>query len=128
MANIFERATRKKLRFVTVQGSLSTEQMWDLTLEQLNTVAVSLNKKIKESGEESFISSEVKVDADLQLSFDIVKHIIDIKLKEAETARNRREKRAKRDQLLALIADKQAQELQEKSVEDLMAELEALDD
>lgn len=128
MKNIFERATRKKLRFETAQGHLSTEQLWDLTLEQLNTVAVALNKKIKESGEESFISSDTKVDADLQLSFDIVKYIIDIKLKEAEIARNRREKKEKRDTLLTLIANKEAQALQEKSIDELMAELNALDE
>ena len=128
MANIFERATRQKLRINCIQGTLNVSQLWDLDLGPLNTIAVSLSKEVKATSEESFISEAATSNPTLNLRFDIVKHIITVKLAEAKTARTRSDKKAKRDQLLRLIADKQNDELANKSIEELTKELDAVED
>ncbi len=123
---MFEKATRKKLRFATPSGTLSVEDLWDLPLTQLDKVAVSLNKQIKEAGEESFISQK-KVPANVQLSFDIVKHVIAVKMKEADDKKVAAERKAKRDRLLEIIEKKQSEAELGKSVEELRKELAELE-
>lgn len=128
MNNLFEQASRRKLRFETNIGSLSTEQLWELNLSQLDEVAISLNKKVKASGEESFIKSETKVPKELQLRFDVVKHIIDVKLEEAEKAVKAAERKAKREKLLNALANKQDEKISKMSIAALEKELDALEE
>lgn len=121
---LFAIATSKKIRFVTVKGSLATEDLWSLTLEQLNTIAIGLNKELKET-EVSFISS-TKTNDLLKLKFDVVKFIIDVKLAEKEEKKDKAEKAAKKQQLLELINNKENETLQSLSIDELRKQLEQL--
>lgn len=125
---MFEKASRMKLRYQTNRGVISVEDLWDLSLESLDAIAISLNKKLKESQTESFIKTKTEDTTELELKFNIVKHIIDVKLSEAEARKNAAEKRAKKQKLMDLIAKKQDAELEGKSVDELMKELTALED
>lgn len=125
---MFEKASRMKLRYQTNRGVISVEDLWDLSLESLDAIAISLNKKLKESQTESFIKTKTKDTTELELKFNIVKHIIDVKLSEAEARKSAAEKRAKKQKLMDLIAKKQDAELEGKSVDELMKELAALED
>ena len=85
----FERATRLKLRFQTNAGLLAVEDIWDLPLTSqrgasLDELAKGLRRKLKETEEESFVVKTNAVNNELQLAFDIVNHVIDIKLAEKE--------------------------------------------
>lgn len=120
--NIFEKATRIRLRFETSRGTLNTEDLWKLILTELDKLAIALNKQLKEASEESFIKTKTNNTVLLELRFDIVKHIIDTLL-----AENEEKKKAKRDQLLDLIAKKENQELEGKSLEELKSELSKLE-
>ena len=86
------------------------------------------SKQLKESSEESFIKAKSKDNKLLELRFDIVKHIIETLLSEDEEKKKAADKRAKREQLLELIAKKKNQELEGKSLEELEAELTKLED
>lgn len=44
---MFEKASRIKLRYSTNRGVLSVEDLWDLSLEQLDPIAINLNKSLK---------------------------------------------------------------------------------
>jgi hypothetical protein len=61
--NIFEYATRNRLRFASVRGELTVEQLWnDVPLRSrddfnLNVVAKSANKALKDISEESFVET-----------------------------------------------------------------------
>ena len=59
MSDLFERATRQKLRFETTSGNISVEDVWSLPLSSgklnLNDLAKALNKEIKTFDEEDFI-------------------------------------------------------------------------
>ena len=56
---ICEYATRKKLRF-SYKGSISTEDLWDLSLEELDRIFKGLNAKVKQSQEESLLEKKEK--------------------------------------------------------------------
>lgn len=121
-----EKASRMKLRFNTQRGVLSVEDLWDLPLIQLDNIAIALNKKLQESKTESFIKTRTKDTTELELKFNIAKHIIDVKLQEQEDRLLESEKKAKRQKILDLMAKKQDAELEGKSLEELAKELEAL--
>lgn len=126
--NNFEKATRLRLRFETSRGNLNVEDLWRLPLAELDKLAIALNKQLKESSEESFIKAKSKDNKLLELRFDIVKHIIETLLSEDEEKKKAADKRAKREQLLELIAKKKNQELEGKSLEELETELTKLED
>lgn len=129
--NIFEYASRNKVRFTTSKGVITTEDLWDLSLESLNSIAKSLNKKIKEmNDEEDFInkSSKSKEDTVTQVAFEIVKHIINVKLKEREDRLAKKEKAEKRERLRKALEEAEDNDLKSKSVDELRKMLDKLDD
>lgn len=130
---LFERAARLKLRFITPQGNLSAEDLWDIplttnrtNLANLNDIAKGVSRELKAQGEEEFVNPVSKVDEELQLKLDIVKHVIQVRQAENEAARALSERREKKARLLELIAKKQDQQLEGQSLEELQAMAEAL--
>lgn len=121
--NIFEQASREKLRFGVRQGQVATEDLWDLSLPALDTLAKTLNKEVKDSSETSFIKKKSTADATAQLKFDVVFSVITTKLAEAEAAATAADKKARKAKLLELIDSKENEALGGKSIEDLKKEL-----
>lgn len=127
MAN-FEQAARKKFRFDSSKGQLSVEQLWDLPLTgngvNLDDIARGLFRQIKEAaGEISFVKPAAANDTSLQAKFDIVKHIIDVKMAERDVAEKAAATRAKNQKIMALIDQKQDEKLSSASIEELRAML-----
>lgn len=121
---MFEKATRQKIRFDTPRGQITTEDLWDLPLSSINGVnldkiAVGISKQLKEETTESFVVESKKSNDLLQLKFDVVKHVITVKLAERETAKAKADATAKKDRILEIIARKQDQALEGQSLEDL---------
>ena len=107
----FEKASRLKLRFSTNKGELSVEDLWDLSLESLDTIAKAVNKKLKDESEESFIGKKSSNNAVLELKMDILKEVIEVKLKEKEAKASRVIKSAKLAQLKELANNKANEQL-----------------
>ncbi len=129
----FEKAARLKLRFGSVQGNLSAEDLWDLPLTStranranLNDIAKEVSRELKAQGEEDFVNPVSNVDETLQLKLEIIKHVIHARQAENEAARMLSERREKKERLLELIARKQDQQLEGKPLEELQAMVEAL--
>lgn len=127
---MFEKASRYKLRFHTTRGRISVEDLWDLPLlggsDCLDEIAKGLRLKVKDSAEESFVVKSDKKDDVLQLKFEIVKHIIEVRLKEAEAAANAKVLREKKQQIMSIIADKESEALRGKDVDELKKLLESM--
>lgn len=127
---MFEKATRKKLRFETPVGHLSVEDLWDLPLQgrgaNLDDVAKGLYRKLKDYDETSFVTKSKAKDDTLQMKFDIVKHVIDIKLGEAEAADLARVNKEKKQKILSIIASKQDEKLASSSIDELQKLAESL--
>jgi len=81
--NIFEYATRNKVRF-SFRGLISVEDLWDLSLTNLDSIYKELNKQSKQSEEESLLNIKTQEDELLNVQIDIVKHIVSVKLAEKE--------------------------------------------
>lgn len=119
----YKEASIQKLRFPTGKGSNTVEDLHDLTLAQLDATAKIVNKVLKTSGEESFINEVSKESATARLALDIIKDVIADKKAEQANARNRVANKAKKEQLLALKAERQSASLKSLSDEDLDAQL-----
>lgn len=125
--NIFEAATRNKFRF-PFRGIVSVEDLWDLTPENLDIVFKNLNTQKSKAGEESLLANRAGTDEELLMKIDIVKHIVAVKLNEAEVRNKAAEKRAKKQMIMSIINEKQNDALHNMSVDELTAMLSDLDD
>jgi hypothetical protein len=124
----FEKATRQRLRFRTVKGNLTTEDLWDLTIEDLDLLAVDLDDKAKSSATRSFVKAPTAANAENQLKFDVVKHILDVKLAEKEKAQKAKEKRLEGERLKEQLAKIQDKKLEGLTEEEITAKLLALEE
>jgi hypothetical protein len=115
---MFEEASRRKLRFESPFGRLSVEDIWDLPLDTLDSIAVGLYQKTQNENI-SFVKPEQKTDVDLQLRFDIVRRIIEVKLQERTEAEEKILAAQKKQRLLAILARKEDAELESSSTEEL---------
>lgn len=125
--NIFEIATRNKFRF-PFKGSVSVEDLWDLSPENLDTVFKTLNSQRKKANEESLLAVTSGEDAENDMMIDIVKHIVAVKLAERYEKDKAREKKEERQKIMSILDAKQNEALQNKSVEELQAMLASLDE
>lgn len=129
----FEKAVRQKLRFPSIRGLLTTEDLWDLPLTSkngldLNSVAQAVNAEVKASGEESFVGEPTPASTVAVLKLDIVKAVIAVKIAERDAEVTRKQKREKRDRLLELLANKEDAALAELTPDQIREQLAALDD
>ena len=120
---MFEKALKQKLRFDTSKGSISTEDLWDLSLSSLNEIAKDVNKKIKASEEESFIDTKTTTSTKDQLKLEVLKFVIADKIATRDAAKARADKQAQVAKIKSLIANKADEQLANASLEELSAML-----
>lgn len=125
---LFEQASRMKLRISTPAGNLSVEDIWELPLTSrtnklnLDDIARSLHQELKIQDEVSFVTEKASPKQSLlQLQFDIVKHVIDVKLAERNAAVNATKEKEKKDKILKIISEKEEDNLKNLSVDELKA-------
>lgn len=131
---MFEQATRLKLRLNSSRGLLSVEDLWDLPLTStkgqpnLDDIARELHRELRAQAETvSFVTPpETTVAQTVQLGFDVVKHIIDIRVAERDAKAQETKRREAKQKILEVIARKQDESLGTKSIEELKAMAEAL--
>lgn len=124
---IFEYATRNKVRF-PFKGMISVEDLWDLSLTNLDSIYKTLNKQVKQSEEESLLSTKASVDTELEVQITIVKHIVSVKLAEKEASERASAKREQKQKIMSIIATKENEALQNSSIDDLKKMLDELGD
>ncbi len=132
-AELFERAARAKIRYATAKGTLSVEDLYDLPLTSergvsLDGLARGLHLSLRNTADVSFVTpSTASKDTELlQLLFDVVKHVIEVRLAEREAEKVRRDNREKKDRLLAVLEHKETEELSAKSADEIRQMIEAL--
>ena len=123
--NIFERASRLGLTHQH-KGMLNTDDLWNLSLISLDTLAKNYHAQIKQQEEVSFISETKNTDTIAQLSLDIVKHIIDSKLSDKKASASEAAKQVERTKLLSALESKENDARSNMSKEELLVALDAL--
>lgn len=131
---IFEYATRNKLRFASVKGELTVEQLWDVPLRgsndfNLNSIAKAASKALKEISEENFVeTSKTAEHTRREMALEAVKYVIDTKLAEEKAAAARAERKQEKEKLLKILAEKQDGKLSELSERELQKRIAALEE
>ena len=121
----FEIATREKYRF-PFRGVISVEDLWDLGVNDLNTVFQALRRGKKAAEEESLLDDapRTKDEEALDNKIDIVKYIAAVKKDEARARREAAAKHARNEKIKEIIARKQDESLANLPVEELQKLLE----
>jgi hypothetical protein len=123
MDNKFERASRLKLRFISsIKGKVNTEDLWNMELEELDSMAIALDDQIN-TKQKSFLKVKSKEDEELNLKLDILKYVMETRMAEEENRRTLQAQKEKNSIILQLIAKKEGQDLEGKSIDELKAML-----
>lgn len=127
---MYKIASRKKLRIQTNRGMLSVEQLWDLSKEDIGELAKSIRKRINDQkgvtgdSELDFLKPAAQTEETIdELTFRILKDIYQTKQAEEDKAHRRATARENNRKILELIAKKQDEALEGKTIEELEAML-----
>jgi hypothetical protein len=124
---MFDLASRLKLRFTFTKDLLTTEDLWDLSLEQLNLIAKDLNKQVNSSKEEDFLKEKSDVDKVLKLKFDIVIHILRTKQNEKNENEIKLLRKSEKEKLLNILDRKRELSLETLSEDEIKKKIKELE-
>lgn len=130
--NLFEIAARKKYRFPSVKGTVTVEQLFDMTLTAANgfcldQVAKDINASLKSVSEESFVAvTSNPLKGVLEDQLEIVKHVIAVKQAENAARVDAANRAEQREKLRQILRDKQDKSLEDLSEDELNKRLDAL--
>ena len=124
--NMFEVANSKKFRF-NFKGLISTEDLFDLSVKDLDSIFKTLNSQLKQTREESLLEVKSTEDQILDMKINIVKHIFNLKQEEEAKRIKAKENKEKKQKLMEILANKEDQDLLNKSKEDIQKMLDELE-
>lgn len=118
MDTIFEQAVRKKLRF-SYKGEVSVEDLFDIPLTDLDDLFRSLNSELRDQKSESLLDTQSHTVTELELKINLIKHVVNVRLTEQAVQKEFFAKKARKEKILDIIAEKQDEDLKGKSIEEL---------
>ena len=116
---MFENALKNGFRYPSNKGLITTEDLFCLSLNDLNEIAKKINKLIKDSEEESFIPGPNFNNNNDSKRLDIVKHIINVKINEQNAKMTEKLNAEKRQRIMEVIKKKDEESLENMSKEEL---------
>lgn len=122
---MFIKASREKMRF-PYKGLVTVEDLWDLPVTELDKIYKSLNTKAKQVQEESLLEVKTSKDEELTAQIEIIKYIVSVKLEEKKAAEMAKERKEQKQKIMSILASKQDEALQGKSIEELEKMLDEL--
>lgn len=125
--NLFEMATRSKLRFPSTKGELSVEDLWDLSDKDLDVVYKNLKDQEVKSSEESMLD-DANVDPKLTAAIGIVKYIFTTKRNERLAEKERINKKLTQRKYIDALSKKQDEAIEKMSEAELRAMIDSLED
>lgn len=118
MSNMFERATREKTRF-NFRGSITVEDLWDLTLVDLDTIYGKLETELENLPKKSLLSGNSTQREDIEFKQSIIKYIVETKQKEVDEATLAKANATKKEMILNILAKKKNESYENMSIEEL---------
>lgn len=114
-----------KERFNTSKGPLTLEQLGDLSIEELDKLAVALDSEYEQSPTKSFIKSPGRKNARIKEKLDAVLAIMNRKIEVKERADKKRANKEARDRIMAEL-DRRNNDVESKSTAALKKDLDKL--
>ena len=120
---MYKQAAILGLRVQTTKGLLSVDQLWTLKLKDLSDSLKALKKNSTKTSDSEldFLEETTKIDVISELAFEIMKDIYLTKREEAKRVKEDAEVKAYNQKIIEIIARKQDQDLENKSLEELQA-------
>lgn len=119
MTDIWIEGLKNKFRF-EFKGLISIEDLFDLNLADLDVIYKSLKKEEKDLQGDSLLDNDENPKVrEVEVKIEIVKAIFGMKQAEIARAERALANKAQKDKILAIIEDKENQELSEKSIDEL---------
>ena len=125
--NLFEMATRNKMRFPSTKGELSVEDLWDLSDKDLDVVYKNLKDQEVKSSEESLLD-DANVDPKLTAAIGIVKYIFTTKRNERLAEKERINKKLTQRKYIEALSKKKDEAIEKMSEAELRAMIDSLED
>ena len=118
--NIWLEALRRAIRF-EYKGLIDTEDLFKLSPIELDGIYQAYARTLRDiQGDSLVIDSEKEKEIEIaQLKVDIIKGVFDIKQKEAQALREKIANNKEKQRILSIIADKEDEELKNKSLDEL---------
>ena len=123
--NIFEKATREKTRFC-FKGLVSVEELWDLSLEYLDSLWCELESELEKLPQKSLLATNTKQRDEIEFKQEIIKHIVETKKAEKLANEQSKANAAKKQMVLDIIEQKKNEDLKSMSLEELTKLAESL--
>lgn len=122
--NLFEWATKNKVRFNTERGALTVEDVWTLPLTSkngisLDSLAKDLYRAVKEHDDVSFVQESTVESTVANNKLEIVKHVISVRMEERRQRAEREKTKEKNEVIRNLLKEKELDGLRNMSVEEL---------
>ena len=130
--DIFKQATKLKLRFSSVRGDLTIEDLWDLPLTSksnlsLDGVGKPIQKALRESDEDSLVAVPTTSKNELNsLRLAVIKEIISVKQEENLIKQNQAAIESQKALLKQALASKKVDEINSLSVEEIEKRLSSM--
>ena len=125
MSVTFDMASRKHYRY-PYNGMISTEDLWELNVSQLDFIFKKLKAQPRQAQEASLLTTKTQEDVDTENKIDIIRYIVEYKQnlqREAEMAMERKQQRARIEEILY---ERENADLRNKTPEELRAMLDEL--
>jgi len=118
---MYKEALQQNLRFETPKGSLSTEQLFGLTMRDLETSIRRVRTILKKTDDSDleFLDATKTADKENELRFAILKDVYLTRKEEKEEERKKIATKEHNQKILELIQNKKNEELAGKSIEEL---------
>jgi hypothetical protein len=106
---MYKKAIQQRLRYVTLKGELTTEQLWGLSQKELSDSIKAVKKILKKTDNDdelSFLEDTNKVtDTENTLRFDILKDVYLTKQLANQELRNAKLKKGHNDKIYAKMEE-----------------------
>lgn len=121
ISEVFVTASVKKYRF-PYKGQATVEDLWDLSVEALDSIYKTLKAECKRDDEDSLLTAST-TNPDVTNKIEIVKYIVQTKLAEAEARTKHAQQMKEKEKYMEILAEKQDEALRNLTIEELQAKI-----
>jgi hypothetical protein len=124
--SMFEKAARQKIRIPCEKGWLYVEDLFDLSLKELDKIYKILNAQLKVAKEDSLLTIKDKDATKLELQVELVKYVAGVKIAEEAANAARIANKQKKEFLMTVLEEQQKDEIKKMSSDEIKKMLEEL--